>query len=708
MLEDDGGRVTETRSSRLKKVFVKQLWQPKKREWRLILFVLFLFVVIVAGLVVIYHLHQEELIYIYHHHNVTLHKTQLDVRFRNAAGTVVLTGTLWKDSPPRGKPYDCSEEEEGHDEGHGQGPRRLCLLWKTVRRLEIDHFRADGGAVCNRIRWHFLSPDPSDDNSDCFDLGGSGGEGVKWFGAGILKNTSGTLDAAFIARQAFVTGDLHAPGAFGPVVERVFLSSQGVAIVVEANSSLELSVNSPDRQLCLHTPALPVHPVFGYVVCIDESVTKVRRDALSLLVPNPGLQLPPIDIFDRPVWSTWAYLKDRYNESSLMNFTDEIAERFKGGSPLMMIDEGWEEATGNLEFMTSKFKDPRATVKALHDRNFMASLEVRAQVSTRSFAFENETIQRHLATSLGDEDVPALARRWSGPHEPRWDRGLTGVYDLADDDDDDAVAFLAARLARLRDAIGIDAFHVAGTEVSSLPAHSFSSVADRNEHTRRGVEVASSFGHPLLSIVESASGAQNLSAVIRLVGGTSTWDGPGGLRSVVPSALTLGLLGYPVFVSDSAGGSAYEGLPAKELFLRWFQAAVFLPVVHLSIPPWHYDNETQTTVERLLDVRASLVLPEIRSILAKDPSNLIHSPIVRPIWWLDPADKDALGVVTEFLVGDNVLVAPVLDKEQGQRDIYLPRGLWRDPALGVNHSGPRWLRDYAVNLTSVAYFIRQK
>lgn len=695
----------ETQSSRLKKFIAKQVWQPKKREWRLILFVLFLFILIVTGLVVIYHLHREELYYIYHHHNVTLHKTQLDVRFRNAAGGVVLTGTLWKNSPPRGKPYDCSSEEgddEGHDEGHGQGQghRRLCLLWKTVRRLEIDHFKADGGAVCSRIRWYFLSPDASDDNSDCFDLGG---EGVTWFGAGILKNTSGTLDTASIARQVFVTGGLHDQGAFGQVVERIFLSSAGVAIVVEANSSLELSVNSPDPQLCLHTPVSPVNPVFGYVVCVDESVTKVRRDALSLLVPNSTFQVPPKDIFDRPVWSTWAYLKDHYNESSLLSFADEIADRFKGG--LMLIDEGWEAVTGDLEFTTSKFKDARATVKALHDRNFLASLEVRAQVSTRSSAFENATIQRHLVTSLGGgEDIPALARRWCGPHEPRWERGLIGVYDLADED---AGAVLAERLARLRDAIGIDSVHVAGTEVSSLPVHSFSASVDRNEHTRRGVEVASSVGHPL-SIVESASRAQNLSAVIRLVGGTSSWDGVGGLRSVIPSALTLGLLGYPVFVSDPTGGSAYDGFPTKELFLRWFQVSAFLPVVHLSIPPWHYDNETQTTVEKFLSVRENLVLPEIQSILRKEPSsNLIHSPIVRPIWWLDPTDKQALGVVTEFLVGDNILVAPVLDEGQGQRDIYLPRGLWRDPSLGVNHSGPLWLRDYAVNLASVAYFIRQ-
>ena len=53
-------------------------------------------------------------------------------------------------------------------------------------------------------------------------------------------------------------------------------------------------------------------------------------------------------------------------------------------------------------------------------------------------------------------------------------------------------------------------------------------------------------------------------------------------------------------------------------------------------------------------------------------------PINRPIWWLDPTDNFALGVDSEFLLGDDILVAPVLEEGAVDRDVYLPVGLWQD------------------------------
>ena len=50
------------------------------------------------------------------------------------------------------------------------------------------------------------------------------------------------------------------------------------------------------------------------------------------------------------------------------------------------------------------------------------------------------------------------------------------------------------------------------------------------------------------------------------------------------------------------------------------------------------------------------------------------APIIRPLWWMAPNDKVALATDSHFLVGDILLVAPILEKGSFARDIYLPAG----------------------------------
>lgn len=61
---------------------------------------------------------------------------------------------------------------------------------------------------------------------------------------------------------------------------------------------------------------------------------------------------------------------------------------------------------------------------------------------------------------------------------------------------------------------------------------------------------------------------------------------------------------------------------------------------------------------------------------------------------------------SEFLLGENILVAPVMEEGRVSRDIYLPRGVWEDQNYGNSHTGPLWLRNYPANLSVLPYFIK--
>ena len=60
----------------------------------------------------------------------------------------------------------------------------------------------------------------------------------------------------------------------------------------------------------------------------------------------------------------------------------------------------------------------------------------------------------------------------------------------------------------------------------------------------------------------------------------------------------------------------------------------------------------------------------------------------------------------EYLLGEDILVAPVLDKGATSRDIYLPKGEWQDALKLENITGPIWLRNYTASLSELPYFTR--
>ncbi len=61
---------------------------------------------------------------------------------------------------------------------------------------------------------------------------------------------------------------------------------------------------------------------------------------------------------------------------------------------------------------------------------------------------------------------------------------------------------------------------------------------------------------------------------------------------------------------------------------------------------------------------------------------------------------------SEFLLGEDILVAPVLGEGMISRDIYLPRGVWKDGNKGDIHTGPTWLYSYPADLSVLPYFTR--
>jgi alpha-glucosidase len=172
-----------------------------------------------------------------------------------------------------------------------------------------------------------------------------------------------------------------------------------------------------------------------------------------------------------------------------------------------------------------------------------------------------------------------------------------------------------------------------------------------------------------------------------------TWSGDvatgwEGLRASLALVLGLGLCGVPYSGPDVGG---FTGTPSPELYLRWFQLGAYLPFfrTHSAIDggrrePWEFGAEVLEHARAALAERTRL-MPYLETL-----AHVAHrtgAPYVRPLWWRSPGDRDLRECGDAFLLGDALLVAPVLEQGAVRRQVRLPRGLWYDTATGAAHRG---------------------
>src|SRR5262249_42588656 len=149
------------------------------------------------------------------------------------------------------------------------------------------------------------------------------------------------------------------------------------------------------------------------------------------------------------------------------------------------------------------------------------------------------------------------------------------------------------------------------------------------------------------------------------------------LNDAVQMLLNLGVSGVP-FCGSDVGGFLENCSP--ELFARWFQFAAFTPFFrnHSNLgttdqEPWSFGRPVEALCRHYLDLRYQL-LPLLYALLAE--ARATGAPIMRPLFWHYQNDPIAAACGDQFLMGRDVLVAPVLRQGAAARSVYLPNDVW--------------------------------
>lgn len=165
----------------------------------------------------------------------------------------------------------------------------------------------------------------------------------------------------------------------------------------------------------------------------------------------------------------------------------------------------------------------------------------------------------------------------------------------------------------------------------------------------------------------------------------STWEH---LDESVRQLLNLGSSGVP-FVGADVGGFLEHCTP--ELFVRWLQTAIFTPFLrnHSNLgtarqEPWAFGPDVETIARDHLQLRYQL-LPYLYGLFVE--ASRTGAPVMRPLLWHYPNDPTAVACSDQFLVGEDLLVAPVLRPGAVARSVYLPRGEWFEFRTGACIAG---------------------
>ncbi|XP_035716497.1 myogenesis-regulating glycosidase isoform X3 [Folsomia candida] len=752
--QNGGNKFTKIFKDKLNSVPIPKIFHKRKpKEYKLQVFVAILFLTIILLVGSIYVIHQEKELQKSYFDRIRFSHKDRRIRVSNEKGKDILTGILGANLAKKDKAWPCLKQDEK--------PGHTCLEWMNKARLyfRIKHqnlmdtgFSAapndstaapEGRASslrCYEIYWEAINPDFK--LKDCYSLGERGG-GHFYGGGEIPGSDHWPLNKTSVPYSPFITGnrmtsesDTHFQ--WGRTLGRFFINSDGAAIQITEDTPLHVSINEDgDRKLCLGSrfegygndpqengqrnrqngPTRPLH--LNYTICTGENALETAElladkdiwDGLK----HEDLQVARL-LAQSPIWRILPETINHghFSEAALLNYTDRIASLHLSEG-YILFDESWQQRIGDLAMDLTRFPTMDETLNITRRRGFKVALTIQPFFSTQSrnyeeglYAGDNDD-EIWLAEKNSDKKkVPALTqyKNWTS----------VAVLDCTKSS---AQQWLEKKVSAVVDKYRIDALYVdLGTTYDLPKFYEFSKPLSSSDYYKDlFLKALRPIQHVRTIVVSSAVKLPKLPTFVSLSPTESSWEG---LQSVIPNILTMGVAGYPFIIPGAIGGDFWpvgksnasyrmssEGsfrVPDRDLYIRWLELVHFLPVVQYSFLPSDYDQKVVDIATNMYFTRKNKLYPYIKKAI--DQSLTTGLPVIRPLWMIDPTDATCLKISDEFSIGEDIIVAPVIRPGEVERDIYLPKGIWRNEMDGSPTKGEKWLHHYRVKENQIPFFTK--
>ncbi|XP_004925059.1 myogenesis-regulating glycosidase [Bombyx mori] len=557
----------------------------------------------------------------------------------------------------------------------------------TTVRISVEHIAGERKGHLLSFAWKTTKNTRLE---DCANLGTD-----SWYGGPQQKRQYWPIERLVLPNYSYVTKEADNSA----VAEPYWLNSQGIFYYFDKKVPLFIDQNDLEKNAaCFIAQIRPPYSKnresneLVYALGIFGDVKQAHQFAVEKYLNKPKA-IPDERMIKYPIWSTWARYKRDVNHDVVLKFADEIN---KNGFPnsQMEIDDLWEICYGSQTVDIRRFPDMKDMVGKLKAKGFRVTLWTHPFINKGCEPWYSEAKAKGYLVS---SEYGSVETSW-------WnDNGTTTSY--IDFTKPDARQWYVDRLRALQKSNGIDSFKFDGGESSWSPQIPVLRGDIRDQPgviTADYVRAVAEFG-PMVE-VRAGYRTQDLPVFVRMIDKDSYWTFENGLPTVVTTLLQMNMNGYPLVLPDMIGGNGYNEPPTKELFIRWLQATTFMPSMQFSYVPWDFDNETIEISQKYVALHAKHA---VDIVAACKQATLDGTPVNPPIWWIAPNDTTAYDIWDEYLLGEGILVAPVLERGARSRDVYLPPGTWLaqgDP--GRVFPGGDWIRKYPAPLDTLPYFIR--
>ena len=292
-----------------------------------------------------------------------------------------------------------------------------------------------------------------------------------------------------------------------------------------------------------------------------------------------------------------------------------------------------------------------------------------------------------------DYTLPAAREWWGALHRAYTDNGVAGIWT----DMNEPADFVDQTGKNQMDVVSYDegerSTHAKNRNVFALLMA---------RATYEGLERLRPNHRPYVITRAAYAGIQRYSTM--WTGDTnSTWEA---LQLNIPMFTTLGLSGQP-FVGSDVGG--FIGRGNGELLVRAYQISFLAPFCrnHKVIDgydgePWRFGQHYEDIIRKYLKLRYQL-LPFLYTTL--EEAHRTGVPLFRPLVLNYQDDPNTYNLDDQFMIGIDMLVAPIAKPDVTRRLVYLPKGLWYDYWTNKKYEGGKMISVEAP-LETVPLFVR--
>ena len=387
-------------------------------------------------------------------------------------------------------------------------------------------------------------------------------------------------------------------------------------------------------------------------------------------------RLPEPKFFKTAQYNTWMEMDYNQTQEGVLRYAHGLVDN--GYEPgVLMIDEGWHTRYGLWEFDKYKFPNPKAMIDELHEMGFTVMLWIVPLVTSdgRDFILASEEDRMQLSGGgfgkqyflRTDEGKVALVKWWNG---------YSAILNMCCEDDRE---FLDSKLKRLMSEYGVDGFKFDGGNISMYNPENVIN-GSQTKYSADELNIAwNDFGtrYPFHEYKDTFKGGGK-PVIQRLQDRYHKWVDHG-LATVIPAALVQGLLGHPFICPDMVGGGewSFNYVPGfvcdMELFVRMAECSALFPMMQFSWAPWRMlDKEHAALCLGATKLRAQFKDYIMRCVKY---AAITGEPILRSMEYSYPHcgfEK----ITDQFLLGEELLVAPVIEQGATERSVVLPEGKW--------------------------------